>query len=197
MDLGEEHRTPVGDGTGAIAAMGAVFAAVAVMASVDLISDMSQGTGWAHLALEGALALVGLVGLAVVLRRVVALTRRTRSLGRQTATLEQRLAASAAEATRWRQEAKDVVAGLGAAMDRQFARWGLTPAEAEVALLLLKGLSHKEVASVREVTEATARQQATAVYRKAGLTGRNELAAFFLEDLTLPARRAEGGEHAP
>jgi hypothetical protein len=30
------------------------------------------------------------------------------------------------------------------------------------------------------------RQQALAVYRKSGLNGRNDLAAFFLEDLLLP-----------
>lgn len=62
----------------------------------------------------------------------------------------------------------------------------MSPAEKEVALLLLKGLSHKDIADVRSVTEATARQQARAVYKKAGLAGRNDLAAFFLEDLLLP-----------
>ena len=45
---------------------------------------------------------------------------------------------------------------------------------------------HKEIASARSITEATARQQARAVYKKAGLGGRNDLAAFFLEDLLLP-----------
>jgi DNA-binding NarL/FixJ family response regulator len=62
----------------------------------------------------------------------------------------------------------------------------LSPAEKEVALLLLKGLAHKEIAQARSITEATARQQARAVYKKAGLAGRNDLAAFFLEDLLLP-----------
>jgi DNA-binding NarL/FixJ family response regulator len=56
-------------------------------------------------------------------------------------------------------------------------------------MLLLKGLSHKEIAEVRAITEATARQQARAVYRKAGLSGRADLAAFFREDLLLPAQR--------
>lgn len=76
--------------------------------------------------------------------------------------------------------------GLGQAIDEQFDRWHLSPAEKEVGLLLLKGLSHKEVAEARAVTEATARQQARAVYKKAGLSGRHDLAAFFLEDLMLP-----------
>ncbi len=39
---------------------------------------------------------------------------------------------------------------------------------------------------MRNISEATARQQARAVYRKAGLAGRHDLAAFFLEDLVLP-----------
>jgi len=66
----------------------------------------------------------------------------------------------------------------------------LTPAEREIALLLLKGLSHKEIATIRSVSETTVRQQARSLYRKAGLSGRNELAAFFLEDLLGPREQA-------
>ncbi len=62
-------------------------------------------------------------------------------------------------------------------------------AEREVALLLLKGLSHKDIADVRRTSEKTVRQQSLAVYRKAGLSGRAELSAFFLEDLLLPPTR--------
>ena len=60
--------------------------------------------------------------------------------------------------------------------------------ERDVALQLLKGLSHKEIACERQTTEGTVRQQALAIYRKAGLGGRSNLAAFFLEGLTLPRR---------
>jgi DNA-binding CsgD family transcriptional regulator len=76
--------------------------------------------------------------------------------------------------------------GLAVSLDQQFNRWALSPAEKETALLLLKGLSHKEIAKVRSVGDTTARQQARAVYKKAGLSGRYDLAAFFLEDLMLP-----------
>lgn len=62
----------------------------------------------------------------------------------------------------------------------------LSPAERQIALLLLKGLSHKEIAQIRLVSETTVRQQARSLYRKAGLSGRNDLAAFFLEDLLGP-----------
>jgi DNA-binding NarL/FixJ family response regulator len=41
-------------------------------------------------------------------------------------------------------------------------------------------------ATVRGVGETTVRQQSRAIYRKSGLSGRHELAAFFLEDLLGP-----------
>ena len=91
------------------------------------------------------------------------------------------------EGTEWRARVQEVMRGLGAAIDQQFDSWRLTPAEKDVALLLLKGLSHKEVAELRGRAERTVRQQALAVYRKSKLSGRASLAAYFLEDLLLPS----------
>jgi len=94
-----------------------------------------------------------------------------------------------AEGAQWRTDMRELLKGLGEAIDSQFDRWGLTPAEREVALLILKGLSHKEIATVRGASERTARQQARAIYAKANLSGRAALSAFFLEDLLLPAHQ--------
>jgi DNA-binding NarL/FixJ family response regulator len=66
-------------------------------------------------------------------------------------------------------------------------RWQLTPAESEIGLLLLKGFSHQEIANLRTVSERTVREQARALYSKAGLTGSTALSAFCIEDLLLPA----------
>jgi DNA-binding CsgD family transcriptional regulator len=156
------------------------FAVIAAAAGVDILLDLRSGTTVAHVLVEGGLLAVGLAGSILIARMLL----RTRREARELAV---RLRATEADAARWRAEASDLLRGLGAALDRQFERWRLTAAEKEVALLLLKGLSHKEVAQVRSITEATARQQARGVYRKAGLTGRHDLAAFFLEDLLLPA----------
>jgi DNA-binding CsgD family transcriptional regulator len=65
----------------------------------------------------------------------------------------------------------------------QFSEWLLSPSEAEVALLLLKGLSIKEIAEARATQEKTVRKQASAIYEKSGLAGRHELSAWFFEDL--------------
>ena len=62
----------------------------------------------------------------------------------------------------------------------------MTVAEQDVALLLLKGLSVKEIAVIRKTAEKTVRHQAAAIYSKAGVEGRSDLSAFFLEDLLLP-----------
>jgi DNA-binding CsgD family transcriptional regulator len=65
----------------------------------------------------------------------------------------------------------------------------LTPTERRIALLLLKGYSHKRMARVTGTSERTVRQHSVAVYRKAGLSGRAELAGFFLDPLMLPDGR--------
>jgi putative tricarboxylic transport membrane protein len=90
-----------------------------------------------------------------------------------------------------RDKSREILGGLGEEIEKQFEKWGLTAAEREVALLVLKGLRHKEIACARNTTERTVRQQALAVYRKAGLDGRTDLAAFFLEDFLPPRTTSE------
>lgn len=158
-----------------------LFGLIAILVGADVVADSLSGTTLVHLVAELTATALALTGVALLWRRMEAARRAAASLGHD-------LRAAREEAERWRREAGDVLHGLGVAIDRQFERWGLTSAEREIALLLLKGLSHKEVATVRDTTERTVRQQALAIYRKAGLSGRAELAAFFLEDLLLPAR---------
>jgi DNA-binding NarL/FixJ family response regulator len=150
-----------------------LFIVVALLVAADLLTDLWIGGGAVHVVLElGAVVAAGAGAVSLWRRR------------------EQRLqgdvARARAEAERWRAEAAEALRGLGAAIDRQCDRWGLSPAEREITLLLLKGLALKEIASARGTSERTVRQQALAIYRKSGLAGRAELAAFFLEDLLLP-----------
>ena len=162
------------------------FLAVALFAAIDISADLGEGTALIHVVVEAAILLVGLLGSLFITRRLVLALRRARAVRKEALALAEQLEATRVEANRWRSEARDLMNGLAAAIDQQFDRWALSPAEKETALLLLKGLSHKEIANVRSVSEATARQQARAVYKKGGLSGRHDLAAFFLEDLMLP-----------
>lgn len=100
--------------------------------------------------------------------------------------LARRVAARRSERDRWRVSARQALEGLGETVDRQFREWRLTAAEREVGLLLLRGCSHKRVGQATGRSERTAREHATVIYRKAGLGGRAELSAHFLEALILP-----------
>jgi DNA-binding CsgD family transcriptional regulator len=156
--------------------VGALLALGALFVSVDILDDLASGTGAAHIALQVVVVLLGAPAALAVWRRG----------RREVSQLERDLSRTRLEAALWRHEARAALEGLSLAIDGQFDRWELTPAEREVGLLLLKGLSLKEVAGARGTSERTAREQARSVYRKSGLAGRAELAAFFLEDLLAP-----------
>jgi len=72
---------------------------------------------------------------------------------------------------------------LGQVVGQQFSEWQLTGSESEVGWLLLKGLSLKEIAIVRDTLEKTVRQQASSIYEKAGVAGRHAFSAWFIEDI--------------
>jgi len=80
-------------------------------------------------------------------------------------------------------------AASGAFMDvleERFADWGLTPAERDVALFAIKGMTTQEIAGLRETSEGTVKAQTAAIYRKAGVSGRPQLLSLFIDDLMDP-----------
>lgn len=66
-------------------------------------------------------------------------------------------------------------------IDNDFGEWNLSNAEADIAWFMLRGLPLREIATLRGTSERTVRQQAQAIYRKAGLEGRSDLAGRVLE----------------
>jgi DNA-binding CsgD family transcriptional regulator len=141
--------------------------------------------------LELLLELVDIVPIVMTSVGVALLFRVTARQREEHAKVIRDLELARAQGQRWRAEARTYLDGLGEAIESQFSRWSLTDAEREVALLLLKGLSHKEIATVRAVSERTVREQARSLYSKSGLTGRAALSAFFLEDLLAPIEGLE------
>ena len=150
-----------------------MFAMIAILIGTDLWTDRNEGAGFAHLSIETIVLATAAFGALMLSRCIRAVDRA--------------LAEAKDDAARWRGENRQLVSGLSAAIKAQFQAWSLTEAESDIGLLLLKGLSHKEIADIRQTSERTVREQARALYRKSNLSGRNDLAAFFLEDL-LPAR---------
>jgi DNA-binding CsgD family transcriptional regulator len=181
--------TPTDDvGPGFRIALTALLIAIATWGVVDLVLDRPQERFSVHVVVEIGFVLLS---LGSVLYLWLGWMQARRSLGQA----EGRLAANEVERDRWRGRATRLLHGLGAEIDSQLERWSLTPAERQVAMLLLKGLGHKEAASVLDRSERTVRQHAVSVYRKSGLSGRAELAAFFLEDLLLPMDHEGEQEH--
>lgn len=170
---------------------------VAVGGALDLALDAPERWLSAHVLFDLALMMTSL-GFAGFLwrqwwRTARALDSTRRSLAATALALEERRA----ERDAWRRSADRAIRGFGEAVDRQFDVWGLTPAEREVALMVLKGYGHKQIAACTGRSERTVRQHAVTVYQKSGLAGRAELAAFFLDDLIVPAGQRPADEGVP
>lgn len=84
---------------------------------------------------------------------------------------------------RMRHRAQAASGAFVAMMEQSFARWRLTAAERDVALLSVKGLSVAEIAALRGARVGTVKAQSAAIYRKAGVNSRAELLGLFIEDL--------------
>lgn len=153
---------------------------VFVLIAVDLLGDYHDGVSWSHLLIEVIILILSVAG-TVYFGRLYHQTSQSKIK-----LLTHDLAVAHEQAQQWRAANHELIAGLAFQIRKQFDLWQLTPAESEVWLLMLKGLSHSEIANLRNASERTIRDQARAIYRKAGLTGRTELSAFFLEDLLLP-----------
>lgn len=156
-----------------------IFLVIMVGAGVDLVLDAPDTLWSAHVLFELSMVLVSL-GAASYL-----------GLGwfralREVRKLQEAVEARQAERDAWKARAGQILEGLSQAMDTQFTDWGLTPAERETAVMLLKGHSHKRIGKLTGRSDRTVRQHAVAVYRKAGLGGRSELSGFFLDGLFSP-----------
>lgn len=68
-------------------------------------------------------------------------------------------------------------------VEEYFADWALTPAERDVALFVIKGLSTAEIATLRGTSEGTIKAQTNAIYRKAEVSGRAQLLSQFIDGL--------------
>lgn len=132
----------------------------------DLYIDIVvEGKPLAHMLLEGGVFFAIMLVLLFEIGRVLRLSTK--------------VSAGQAEITRFKTHLLQVIRD-------EFNRWGLTDAEQDIALMLIKGLSMQEIAEARNTKEKSVRQRATGIYAKAGVTNRYELVSYFIEDLIAP-----------
>ncbi|MFM2356123.1 MAG: hypothetical protein RLZZ528_1859 [Pseudomonadota bacterium] len=146
----------------ALAAFLAVQSVAAFFFMGDVVSDLIDDPTEVHGIFEALVTLALILGVVFGARALRATMEHMRA---QDATIA---AASGALA--------EVIAA-------QFEAWGLTPAERDVGMLALKGLDVAEIATLRGAAQGTVRAQLARIYAKAGVPGRPQFAAFFVEDL--------------
>jgi len=132
----------------------------------DVVADSFDTDGVFALNVHLVIELVATVGLIF---GIVFETRYLVELLRRSARLERNM--------------QIATGALSQVIEDYFREWGLTPAEKDVALFTLKGMSNAEIADLRKSSEGTIKAHLNAVFRKADVSGRNQLLSILVEDL--------------
>lgn len=64
----------------------------------------------------------------------------------------------------------------------KFDEWGLTKAERDVTLLIIRGLSVADIASARNTAQGTVKAQSTSIFRKIGVGSKTELMSVIIDE---------------
>ena len=153
-----------------------LFSFVAIASGFDLAADSYHGASMQHIIKEGIIILLSILAIAWMMFEIHQQTSEIRSLKAELETTRKSDSLAKSYILEGRKQ-------LSQAIHQQFNDWQLTISEAEVGWLLLKGLSLKEIAYLRETTEKTVRQQASSIYKKADIKGRHAFSAWFIEDI--------------
>ncbi|WP_172976578.1 helix-turn-helix transcriptional regulator [Roseivivax sp. THAF40] len=74
---------------------------------------------------------------------------------------------------------------------RHASDWGLSKAEADVAIFVVKGFSNSEIAEMRGCAIATVKSQLGRIYQKSGLESRYQLIAFVTDEVCSMANETD------
>ncbi|MDG1752820.1 MAG: LuxR C-terminal-related transcriptional regulator [Thalassotalea sp.] len=152
-----------------------VLGIIMVLNFLDVLTDVSLGVPVWHIVEESMIVLASAIGFVYLIGEI---TRRSKHINH----LKGELVKSDHQLQNISEEMKNARTQYSEVIFQQFKEWKLTKSEQEVAMLLLKGLSFREISGVRDTKEKTVRQQASKIYEKANIDGRHEFAAWFLED---------------
>lgn len=153
-----------------------IYSLIFIVSLVNIIMDWQDMGGFnSHILFEVIVGLIALLAFGILFVWHL----------KQMAALKKSLTNTEKQLNHSRIQTQKLMGEFSKIIQTQFDNWQLTKSEKEVALLLLKGLTLDEIAGVRETREKTVRQQASNLYKKAHLSGRHELVAYFFEDLLI------------
>lgn len=144
--------------------------------TVDVAIELKHKLSFEHIIVELLIFLTSLTGM-------VSLVYKFQIERKEKHDLLDRLNIVNKEMDDWKAKVAKVSKDFFAAIDEQMEKWGLSKSEKDIAVLLVKGMSTKDIAELRGVTEKTIRTHATSIYRKSNLNTRYELASYFIEGL--------------
>ena len=153
-----------------------IFLIMMIAGGIDLALDFSEGTNFTHATIEAVIVALSLIAVAWLLFDI-------RQQGIEIEALRNELSSRQKPKHTPEKYVLDARTSLGNVINQQFNDWQLTNSEKEVGRLLLKGLSLKEIAAIRNTLEKTVRQRASSIYKKAELNGRHAFSAWFIEDI--------------
>jgi len=136
---------------------------------IDLLSELDESL--LHLSIEGLAVVALFVGAAITISGLFRLVQRNEAV-------EEQLEAA--------------TGAFNDVLESHFFRWGLSPSERDVAILLIKGLSTAEIAELRNTRNGTVKAQNAAIYRKAGVSGRAELLGVFIDEIVAGIATSDG-----
>ncbi len=149
---------------------------VVIASGADLVADVSHGAAAGHVLQEAAIMFIAFFGFCWMLFSLVRSNNEIKELYLELDSIKSMPPLGS-------QQMIDAKRRLGEVILLQFEEWKLSKSEQEIGHLLLKGFSLKEIATLRGTAEKTIRQQASSIYKKAGVAGRHVFSAWFIEDL--------------
>ena len=154
---------------------------IMVLKFFDVITDISLGVPTWHIIEESLIVFASAVGFVFL---IIEIKRRTQHIEK----LKLELARTDTELEHISSQMRAARSQYSELIYQQFHAWQLSQSEQQVAMLLLKGLSFREISAVRDTKEKTVRQQASNIYSKAQVDGRHAFAAWFFEDFLTPEK---------
>ncbi|MEK6553636.1 MAG: LuxR C-terminal-related transcriptional regulator [Bdellovibrionota bacterium] len=151
------------------------------LVTVDLLEDLSEQAPPSHIILEGMILFVAFTGFWGVVSRYNFVRAENTQVRADLNTARIGLMA-------FQEKTQNVAKTFADHINSQFEAWNLSKSEREVALLLLKGHSAKEIAEHRDASVKTVNQQTSSIYEKSNLHGRSEFAAYFLGRILSPTQ---------
>lgn len=148
---------------------------IALVSAADLIADLSEGVSSAHLLQEAFVMLIATLAFCRIASSLYQSKKSIAALQAELEAIKQTPQPESEAVLAIRRKLSELIAA-------QFVEWKLSKSEQQVGWLLLKGFSLKEIAMIRGTMEKTIRQQASAIYKKAGVRGRHSFSAWFIED---------------